>query len=185
MNGTRRERVFLLGSGAVLLVALVVGIAMLLRARSIWSEERSDEEHAQLLARRDELRGKVAELTARNALTAAPREHASLEALRDALRTAARRYQEDPLEGNPDHAPFGCVALELSSPDEGIRVWTSGPLDADDRAWCLLTISAAGADGGTRHVFGEHRLFGVAWRAFLVEGQAHVGALIWMTPRVR
>jgi hypothetical protein len=185
LTAARRERTFLIGSALLLLVALVAGIWMLLRARAIWSEAEVDGERAALLERRDELRGQVAEITAANALKVLPRDHATRDAMRDVLTTSAARYQQDPLDGNPDHAAFACVGFEMWSGEDGIQLWTSAPIAEADRTWCLMAISAGGGDRGRRHVLADSRVYGIAWRAFVADGEPRLAGLFWLTPRVR
>ncbi len=179
----RRERRFIAASCAALLIALVGGVIMLLRARSVWNEEEQARANTALLARRDELRGAVAEITAERRLVALSADHTTIADLRHALQTTARAFQDDPLGGTDQAGAFACIAIELSSTTEGITVWTSGPMAAADRTWCLTAIAESGGSRGAQRDTNAVRILGVSWSAFRVDGRPHVGALAWITPR--
>lgn len=180
-----RDRVFVVGSALALLAALLAGIWMLLRARGVWEDEREADERVELLARRDDLRGDIAEITSQRRLAALPGEYDLAADLRDVLRSTARAFQDDPLDGSDDPGVFACVALEVAQGEDGLTVWTSGAIDPEDRSWCLTAISSGGADSGSRHLAGDTRILGVTWAAFRVAGEPRIGALAWITPLSR
>ena len=185
MKTTPRERLVIGISGVVLLAALVGAVWMLQRARGIWSEESEAELRVELLQKRDALRGAVAEITALKRLAGLPSEFELSADLHSALQSTARGFQQDPLDGTENVGVFACIALELSGAADGVSVWTSGPIDPEDRTWCLSVISTGGADQGSRRIAAESHILGVAWSAFHVGDDVRVGALAWITPRSR
>jgi len=182
----RRETAIVAVSASALTLALVVGLWMLFRARDMRRKVAEAETHVQLLDRRAELRARVAEMTSLKLLTAFPREQTDLDRFRGILTLAARRFAKDPLDGNADSGPFACEAIEFTSGGGQMKVWTSGIIDEEIRLWALESVSAQLSDDvnkGSRYVEQKSRTVGTSWAAFRVDGNLHIGALIWLTPR--